>query len=160
MAFLKSICRRLALAGLLAILAPNLWAGTFVTFGPARYVRDKGKPDPVTQTFSILDPNTTYTLQIDSTGVSSAVIRLNGAYVFRESNFKKRVRLTKAVTLVARNELSVELRGKPGGSLTLQIIGVDDTPPPITASPDRAANGAGWYNSLCALPARTPPAAS
>ena len=147
MAFLKSICRRLALAGLLAILAPNLWAGTFVTFGPARYVRDKGKPGPVTQTFSILDPNTTYTLQIDSTGVSSAVIRLNGAYVFRESNFKHRVRLTKAVTLVARNELSVELRGKPGGSLTLQIIGVDDTPPTITASPDRAPNGAGWYNA-------------
>ena len=77
----RPACRRLALAGLLAILAPNLWAGTFVTFGPARYVRDKGKPGPVTQTFSILDPNTTYTLQIDSTGVSSAVIRLNGAFL-------------------------------------------------------------------------------
>src|SRR5437879_5717962 len=70
---LKSIYRWFPLVGLFVIFASYASAGTFVAFGPTQYIRDTGKPGPVVQTFSVLDPSTTYTLRIDSTGVSSAV---------------------------------------------------------------------------------------
>jgi len=38
--------------------------------------------------------------------------------------------------LAANNSLTAELRGKPGGTLTLEIVGIDDTPPEIIATVD------------------------
>src|SRR5205823_3665409 len=62
-------------------------------------------------------------------GVSSAIVSLNGVDIFTERDFNQRVTLlTKTVTLRATNQLSVELRGKPGENLTLQIIGVETAP--------------------------------
>jgi Glucodextranase, domain B len=134
---------------LLLTLFPSLSrANTFVAFGPQQYVRDNGAPSPRTTTFTVLDPTTTFTLRVDSKGVSSAIITLNGAEIFRPSDFNANVHLlTKPVTLLATNQLTVELRGKPGESLTLQFIGVDNVPPTITGTVTPAPNAAGWNNS-------------
>src|SRR6266581_297211 len=120
--------RSLWLLGALALLLlgrPTVSpAETFIAFGPVQYSRDTGKPTPVMKTFNVLDPSATFTVRIDSAGVSSAIVTLNGVDVFKESDFNQTVKvLTKAVTLLATNQLTVELRGKPGETLTLQIIG-------------------------------------
>jgi len=107
-------------------LAPDVSAGTFVAFGPTPYVRDTAAPVAVSHTFTVLDPMTTYTLRIDSGKVSSAIVTLNGVVIFEERDFNANVALlTKSVTLQATNQLTVEMRGKTGESMTLQIIGVD-----------------------------------
>ena len=51
------------------------------------------------------------------------------------------------VSLDDTNELSVELRGKPGGVIVVRIVGVDEDPPTITASVDPPPNLDGWHNS-------------
>src|SRR5262245_2003293 len=89
----------------LAILAPMLFGGTFVGFGPVRYVRTSDKPAPETRTFSVLDPAASYSLRIDSSKISAAVITLNGVDIFTEKDFNANVTvLTKAVTLRATNQ--------------------------------------------------------
>ena len=53
----------------------------------------------------------------------------------------------KPVTLLASNQINVQVRGAPGGTLAVDIIGVDNDPPVITAVASPAANGASWNNS-------------
>ena len=140
---------RFAFVTLLLALLPSVnHANTFVAYGPVTYTRTTGAPTPVTANFTVLDPNTTYTLRIDSTGVSSAVVTLNGVDVLRPNDFNANVTLiTKQVMLWPNNQLTVELRGKPGEGFKLQIIGVDDTPPTITGAVAPAPNAAGWNKS-------------
>jgi hypothetical protein len=130
---------------LLASLPAVTYAGTFVSFGPQTYVRATGTPSVANTTFTVTDPTTTFTMQIDSKGVSSAIVTLNGVQVFKESDFNANVTLlTKAVTLKATNQLSVEMRGKPGESFKIQIIGVDNGLPTISAAVSPGPNAAGW----------------
>ncbi len=122
------LLRLLWLAGTLALLllgSPTVsFAETFIAFGPVQYSRDNGKPTPVTKTFNVLDLSATFTVRIDSAGVSSAIVTLNGVDVFKESDFNQTVKvLTRAVTLLATNQLTVELRGKPGETMTVRIDG-------------------------------------
>jgi len=146
--FLKAAWRAAGCVALLAILSGIASGGTFVAFGPQQYVRSNGAPAADTRTFTVLDPTTTFTMRIDSSGVSSAIVSLNGAVIFKESDFNATVKLlTKTVTLLPANQLSVELRGKPGESLTIQINGVDNAPPTITAVVSPAPNAAGWNRS-------------
>src|SRR5882724_2513337 len=42
------------------------FAGTFTAFGPQSYVRGNGKPVAVSNSFSILNPNTQYTLRVEA----------------------------------------------------------------------------------------------
>src|SRR5689334_554865 len=137
---------RVALIALVLAFTPTPGrAGTFVAYGPQQYVRQSGTPTPVTTSFTVLDPATTFTMRIDSSGVSSAIVTLNGVVVFRESDFNATVTLlTKAVTLQATNQLIVELRGQSGESFRLQIVGDDNAPPAITATVTPAPNPAGW----------------
>lgn len=121
---------------------------TFVAFGPQTYVRETAAPTPVTASFTILDPTTNYTLRIDNAGVSSAVVTLNGVDVVSPNDFNSNVTvITKPVMLQVNNQLTVELRGSPGESFRLQIIGVDNAPPTITAAVTPAPNAAGWNNT-------------
>src|SRR5262245_39855324 len=95
---------------------------TFKALGPVSVVRANGAPAPVTTTFNVLDPATAFTMQIDSSGVSSAIITLNGVEIFKTSDFNATIKLlTKSVKLLSTNKLSVEMRGSPGESLSLQI---------------------------------------
>src|SRR5262245_36571765 len=51
---------------------------TFVAYGPAGFSRGTGIPAPVNATFNVLDPSTTFTMRIDCTTVTSAIVTLNG----------------------------------------------------------------------------------
>src|SRR5574341_1102489 len=113
----------------------KVFPGSFVVFGPQNYIRGSGNPVPVTNIFTVLNPNTTYTLQIYNGGlvdgefekVSSSVITMNGVQIVGPNEFNQNVALVeKPITVTANNQLSVELRGKPGGGVTIQIIGVDN----------------------------------
>jgi hypothetical protein len=56
--------------------------------------------------------------------VSSSIVRLNGSQVFGPSEFNQRVRLLEETVSLARGEnaLAVELRGRPGGQVSCQIL--------------------------------------
>jgi hypothetical protein len=71
--------------------------------------------------------------------VTSAVITLNGVVIIGPNEFNPHVTIIeKPVTLASSNTLTVELRGKPGSGLTLQIIGqTTNTPPTANAGPDQ-----------------------
>jgi len=136
--------------------ASTVFPGNFVGFGPQNYTRGTGSPVAVTNAFTVLNPNTSYTLKINNGGlvdgefekVSSAVISLNGVQIVGPNEFNQNVTLIeKPITLAASNQLSVELRGKPGGGITIQIIGIDNDPPTITASVNPPSNATGWNSS-------------
>ena len=137
---------QIALIALLLALIPTVAnGGTFVPFGPQNYVRAEGVPAVASTTFTVTDPTTTFTMQIDSKGVSSAIVILNGIQIFTEKDFNATVTLlTRAVKLQATNQLSVEMRGKPGESFSIQIIGVDNGLPSISATVSPGPNAAGW----------------
>lgn len=93
-------------------------------YGPAAPIvvaRDNGKP--AVQRFSWDSCGGAGTLVIDSSGVAAADVYLNGAPVASESDFNATVRqLVVAVDLLpGENELEVEVRGKPGQSLTFTL---------------------------------------
>jgi len=140
-------------------LAPA-YAGSFNAFGPQDYKRSKGKPIEVDTTFSVLNPSTTYTLEVtassideDSDGDSDkddphalARITLNGEVVLRLHQKDPR-HVSVPVHLLANNQIGVKVLGKPGGTITVAIVGVDNDLPVITAVASPPANAAGWNNS-------------
>src|SRR5260221_8646665 len=146
----------LAILCLLTTGAIPLHAGTFTVFGPKNYVRGTGAPVTVTDTFTVLNPATQYTLKAFNGGlqntqtelVSSSVVTINGVQVLGPSNFNQNVsEIDVPVTLQASNTISVQVRGKPGGTLAIQIVGLDNEPPIITAKASPAPNAAGWNNT-------------
>jgi len=133
-------------------------AGTWVPFGPKTYTRGTGTPVTVTDTFTLLNPATTYTLKVFNGGlqndptdqdlVSNSVVFLNGVQIVGSANFNQSViELDVPITPELTNTLSVQVRGKPGGVLAIEIVGVDNDPPTITASVSPSPNAAGWNNS-------------
>lgn len=120
-------------------------AGTFTVFGPQSFNRASNKPVTVAESFSVLNPNTTYTLYLNSDRISSAGILINNIEIFGQNDFNQQVNsLSKEVALNKSNQLSVKLDGKPGGSVTIEILGIDNDPPVITASVNPQPSGSGW----------------
>src|SRR3989304_2274453 len=115
-------------------------ASTFTAFGPETFIRTTGKPVVETVSFTVKNPDTTYTLYIyngetnsEYKRVSSAVVTLNGTTIFDTNDFNQQVSvLKKEVNVSASNELQVEIRGRPGGALTVVLKGTDETIPDIT----------------------------
>jgi hypothetical protein len=121
---------------------------TWLPFGPQSYVRNTGQPVTVSNSFSILNPNTQYTLHVDNSGVSSAVISLNGIQILGPGDFNgNSTTIDKAVSLQLSNEIDVQLRSKPGSSLTVSIIGVDNDLPVISASAIPVSDTFRWNNT-------------
>jgi hypothetical protein len=139
---------RAAIVVVLWSLHPSLAsAGTFTVFQKA-YVRQTGAPFSVTDTFSILNPNTSYTLHVDNSGISSAVISVNGVQVLGPGDFNQNVTsIDRPVSLAIINQIAVELRSKPAASLAITIIGVDNDPPVIVASASPSPNSFNWNNT-------------
>ena len=146
----------LALAALLTVGTPWARAGSFNAFGPQDYVRGTAGPVTVTSTFSVLNPNTQYTLKAFNGGlqddvtelVSSGFVIVNGVQVIGPDNFNQNVtEVDVPLTLQASNTISVQVRGQPGGVLTIEIVGIDNDPPTITAVVSPTPNAAGWNNS-------------
>jgi hypothetical protein len=148
--------KRCATALLILVSLP-CWAGTWNPFGPKNYVRGSGAPVTVTDTFSIRNPNTQYTLHLQNGGlqddvnefVSNTVITVNGVTVVAAGEFTQATAtLDRAVQLQAgTNTIAVQVRGKVGGQLAATIIGVDNDLPTIHATASPAANAASWNNT-------------
>jgi glucodextranase-like protein len=140
-----------------ALLSTACFAGTWAAYGPQVYTRGTGAPVTVSNRFSILNPNTQYTLRVHNGGlvdaptdfVSSTTIVVNGVTVVAPNDLNQNIaEVDKPVTLLAgTNQIDVQVRGAPGGSIAVDIIGVDNDPPVITAVATPAANAAGWNNS-------------
>jgi len=131
-------------------------AGSFMAFGPKDYIRTTQKPATSTDEFSVLDPTASYTLHIYNGGkddqfkrrASSAVISLNGTQVVGPSELNQNVsHIEKLIELSKENALAVKLRSKPNSDLTIEIIGIDNVPPTIVATPTPLPNAAGWNNT-------------
>ena len=141
---------------LLALLGTPCFAGTFTAFGPQTYVRVTGDPVTVTNTFTVLNPNTQYTLRVHNGGlvdaptdlVSSTVITVNGIVVVAPNDLNQNVaEVDKPVTLLASNQINVQVRGAPGGTLAVDIIGVDNDLPVLVATANPGRNVNDWNNS-------------
>src|SRR6266853_2165735 len=146
----------LAILCLLTACATPVHAGTFTVFGPKNYVRGTGAPVTVTDTFTVLNPSTQYTLKAFNGGlentqtelVSSSIVTINGVQVLGPSNFNQHVsEVDVPVILQASNTISVQVRGRPGGTLAIEIVGLDNQLPTITAKASPAPNDAGWNNT-------------
>lgn len=139
---------QLSLYAVILLAAPALFARTFVAFGPQSYGRSTAAPQPVTASIDVRNPNTSYTLEITDSTVSSAIVRLNGVEIFGTNDFNQKVAsLSKAVTLQAHNSLTIELRSAPQDGFTLRVVGVDDEVPTISATAAPPPNAAGWNNT-------------
>src|SRR5205809_7786609 len=96
------------ISAFLAAGATSATAGTFTAFGPKTYVRDTGTPVAVTDSFSVLNPSTTYTLQVTNNGISSGVISINGVQVVWPDDFNQNVSsIEKRMTLRVSNQISL-----------------------------------------------------
>jgi hypothetical protein len=141
---------------LLALLGTPCFAGTFTAFGPQVYVRGTGTPVTVTNTFTVLNPNTQYTLRLHNGGlvdgttdrVSSTTVTVNGVIVVAPNDLSQNVaEVDKPVTLLASNQISVQVRGAPGGTISIDIIGVDNDLPVLVGSANPRKNTNNWNNS-------------
>lgn len=112
------------------------------------FKRSKGKPLEETLEFELgpqfFGPFTLHLTNGTADGhhrVDSAIIRVNRQLVFEPNDFNEQIKeVSRTVSLLPTNKLSVELRGAPGDLLTLGIVGYDHTPPVVTiTSPSHAA---------------------
>jgi hypothetical protein len=141
---------------LLAALVSPVGASTgrFTAFGPREYVRARGRPTVVRDTFSVHQPDTAYSLLVYDGGRRSrvrreraarAVITLNGVDVVVPRDFDRRGPLiVRRVALTVVNRLVVRILGDPGSRITITVVGVDRDPPTITAVASPPPNAAGW----------------
>ena len=147
------------LAGLLfSLLASVANAALTPTaiFGPESYLRGSGQPLNITNSFTSSRPGESCLLQVYNGGledsevelVSSSVITFNGSQVVSPNEFNQSVAfIEKTVTVNASNEIAVEVRGKPGGGITVQVACERDLEPPtIQATLSSVPNGAGWHH--------------
>ena len=126
---------------------PQAIAGTFTVFGPETIERATGKPVVVNIPFSAPAVRSDYLFQLESNQVASGIIGINGQEVVGASEFNQNASsLYKSVSLANNNKLSVELRGKPGGTVTITVLGVDNVLPSIDYIIEPTANSAGWHN--------------
>ena len=139
-----------ALLAVLMALFPSLaHAGTWVAFGPQTFVRGSGAPTQVTASFSVLNPNAVYVLQINNGGLngefarSTGVITLNGNRILGPLELNPLIPvLVWPIRLLANNQLGIQLQGVTGSGISLKVIGVDIGPPSISATISPAPNSA------------------
>ncbi|MGA1824409.1 MAG: MopE-related protein [bacterium] len=124
------------LFSLTVVFSSNSICGEFRAFGDQNYIRGTGIPVTEVDHFMIESLDIKYLLRVYNGGlvdsetaiVSSSVILINGTEVLGPDNFNQTINflevLLDGVLSLGENEISVELEGKPGGSLTVNITGV------------------------------------
>ena len=123
--------------------ATNIWAVEVSVFEKT-YVRGTGSPVTETDTFPGIDGLAT--IRVTNGGledaeyemVSSSTIVLNGVVIIDESNFNQNVDIIEVEKDISggTNTIEISLRGKPGGSLTVQVIADAVTEIHITSPTD------------------------
>ena len=131
-------CRYLAAFVLLSLLLTVLPANQsylITFFGPAEFVRGKGKPFIETKEFSTTGFQAPFVLHLrngDDNGqnrVSSAHVWLNGELLFGPSDFSQQVwGYDVEVELTLQNTLDVKIDSAPGSKLTIWIEGFRSDP--------------------------------
>jgi hypothetical protein len=136
------------------VLSPSIGlAGTWTAFGPETVVRGGGGSTLVTRTFSVLNVDTPYTLRIrnGSSSVPPAnrvTIVLNGAPVLGPFTLNPANSVVSLpVGLIPTNQLIIESTGGRGGTVTVDVVGVDVDLPTISASITPAPGPLGWLHS-------------
>jgi hypothetical protein len=122
-------------------------AGPFTVFGPKEFERQRGYDDSIAIDFVAPKQRDDYQLHIESKNVASATIHINGNKVFAPSAFNNNVKsLFKKIALQKNNRLTVDLKSKPGSSISISIIGIDNLAPTIVTNISPPANDSGWHN--------------
>jgi hypothetical protein len=126
--------RAAALSASAVVLAAALPAAAQPVFGPVPFVKTEPGPQVFTETFTSPTAGA-YALWVhngdEGARVPAATVAVNGVVVVSEPDFRRPAeQFWKAVGLLAgENTLSVQLKGDPGGYLTLAIL-------PAHARPD------------------------
>lgn len=118
-------------------------------FGPQTFIRAHGKPVAIHRVFN-MGEDADVCLKVTNNGVSSAWISIDGVEVFTPKNFNKKVTTLQVTTFLyaGEHEVTITMKGKPGGSITLEMRGcIDEPPPPILCSEAarQYCEGKGWY---------------
>ena len=158
----SSVCFSKILASFLVclfLIIPMLYAeadaAEYSIYGPRAFLRNTGAPFVETDTIVAPAPGS-YRLKIYNAGlthteykhVSSAVITLNGVNILSPNELNQQVDyIEKMVTLQQLNKLLVEVRSKPGSALVIDIAGIDNDLPVITANVTPQANANDWHRT-------------
>ncbi len=100
-------------------------AVTATVYGPQQFNRLPGAPVTVRTTFTVppmVDGPYTIVVQNGTKRANAGRISVNGVRLLDAADFQGATYQT-AVTLAGNNRLEVELRGVPGGSITVSIVG-------------------------------------
>jgi hypothetical protein len=154
----KAVFSKVVFCLVVLLFISNARAASYLLVSPQNYTRGTGAPVTETLNFTARDTVSTYTINLynggladnDVTGdlVSASVINLNGVSLFTPDEFNQTVvTLSKTINVNANNVLEVTLDGKPGGLLTIEIVGEDNVPPQIDATITPLANAASWHKS-------------
>src|SRR3990167_6549571 len=115
-------------------LPSSVLAAEFTVFQKT-YIRDNSTPEVIEDTFSILNTDTNWkitamngNLEDDTVEkVSSSTLNLNGVDVLKANQFNQEVNFIESpVQVVSFNTVATQLRSKPGGQLSVAIIGEDN----------------------------------
>lgn len=119
-----------------SVLAHN--SGADFTVFQKNYTRTTAKPVAVKDTFTVLNSQTTWIVKVSEENPqghnddTNFVISLNGKQILKSGRCDRNSRsIEEKVTLKTSNTLLVELRGKPGSAIKVQVIGYDSTPPKV-----------------------------
>jgi hypothetical protein len=128
---------------LLGVVRPAV-AQPVVIFGPQKFVREEGKPATTGTAFSVPSEVTNCRLEINSDiagplSANNVSVKVNGVEMADSKTLRKGSPEQAEVELQATNTLLVTLKGKPGDSVTVKIIGdiaeIGEPEPPVRPLP-------------------------
>ena len=136
-------------------------------FGPQKYVRTTGAPNVYTASFSVpASAGAPFQLRIlngapnGDDRITSGWVKVNGVQVVGPADFGQNVGLIeRSLNLGPNNTLEVQLASKPGGYITLTVLGTRILPVPTSLAPSPVTITAGAIGTLTATLSPSPTAA-
>src|SRR5438105_14244809 len=122
---LRLACHAIAL---LATFVSPVLADDRIVFGPETFQRTTGQPRTVTRTFQIATTNASYRLKLSNRGVTSATVSVNGVAILQPGDFMGTNTASASferdiVVHAGANRMDVQVRGAPGTSFIIEILG-------------------------------------
>ncbi|WP_237067296.1 outer membrane protein assembly factor BamB family protein [Microbulbifer guangxiensis] len=134
-------------------MAVGAFAGEFPVSAEQSVVRDRGKPATKIIPFNAPKAGEHYYLRIyNGSGAKSLVtagsVSVNGNVVLANHDFNNNSEFFEIpLNLGLQNKLEITLSGSPGSGFHVEVIGVDEVSPEITAEISPSANTFGWHSS-------------